>query len=113
MLNSDDVQLTSEQALMEEIFPTNTIKKNNVTERERDIFKLAHYLFAKFVDLESHDDYLFGPNADQCKQEAFETWTEKAEKLYEYCGDYETAKKVITITASIDFSFAKQIINKL
>jgi hypothetical protein len=111
-LNPDDIQLKAEREVVERIFSTKTIGDSVIAQREVEVRKLAASLFLTYFDVEERDEVLFGPGLNALPG-VVEEYVNKADKIYEFAGDYETAKKIICFLQIVEPNLSKSVVDSL
>lgn len=107
MTNYNDNELTVEQTLTERFFATELIELNNFSQKEQDVRKIAASLFVNYFDSETADEMLFGPYNDES---IIQDHLEKAEKIYDIAGSYDSAVLILNFLKTIKLDIAKQVV---
>jgi hypothetical protein len=110
-MNDEDMALKSQIECVERLFKKDIIKDTPQAAKEKDIVKIASSMFLTCFNIEEQDEILYGPKWGHI--ELLEEYRNKAEKLYDICGEYETSAKVLNILKVIDVDLSKQFVEKL
>lgn len=87
------MNMIEEWSLIENLFDVKVIDNTSVAKRELEIRKIAMIMFSNYFNENERDELLFGVG-DRDSQ-IVNTYIDKAETLYEFSGDFETAKKFL------------------
>jgi len=109
--NPDDLQLKAEREVVEQLFAVETIKDGPIAQREVEMRKIAVSLFLTYFDVEARDEVLFGP--PMASYEIVEDYLNKADKIYEFAGDYSTAQKIVRFLQVVEPNLAKSVVDSL
>ena len=105
-----DAELKAEYEAVERLFMAKKSRSTPISDREEQVRKLAASLFMSYFDAEQRDEVLFGPG---CCSDIGTEYLDKAEKVYEFCGDFETSKKCLRFLHTVDPKLSREIVAKL
>ena len=105
-----DAEFKAEREAVERLFAIKKSRNTPIADREEQVRKLAASLFINYFDAEQRDEILFGPG---CNSDAASEYIDKADKMYELCGDLETAKKCLRFLQAVDPKLALKIVANL
>ena len=105
-----DAEMKAEREVVDKLFALKKSRDTTISERQEQVHKLAASLFVNHFDPEQRDEVLFGPG---CCGDVVAEYLNKAEKVYELCGDFETSKKCLRFLQAVDPKLSQEIVAKL
>jgi len=109
-LTQTDVELQAERDAVEKLFAVRKTKDTPRTRREEALRRIAASLFLSYFDAEERYEVLFGPTV---VSDIVEEYVDKADKIYECCGDFDTSMKCLQFLRIADPECSRKIVERL